>query len=156
MTQIGLLGAFLGGVMSGWVSRVERHGVAVSAAIVVWGLSMIGMGVAVMAARGSLGAMLWVAAVFFALGGAADVISAAFRTAMMQSAATDAMRGRIQGVFLVVVAGGPRVADVLHGVASPSLGAGLTTAVGGALVVVLTVLLSRPGSPFVRYRAPVA
>ena len=55
-----------------------------------------------------------------------------------------------------VVAGGPRVADVLHGVASPSLGAGLTTAVGGALVVVLTVLLSRPGSPFVRYRAPVA
>ena len=100
--------------------------------------------------------MLWVAAVFFALGGAADVISAAFRTAMMQSAATDAMRGRIQGVFLVVVAGGPRVADVLHGVASPRLGAGLTTAVGGALVVVLTVLLSRPGSPFVRYRAPVA
>ena len=150
------VGAFLGGVFSGWVSRVERHGVAVSSAIVVWGLSMVGMGVAVMAAGGSLGAMLWVAAVFFALGGAADVISAAFRTAMLQSAATDAMRGRIQGVFLVVVAGGPRVADVLHGVASPRLGAGLTTAVGGALVVVLTVLLSRPGSPFVRYRAPVA
>ena len=57
---------------------------------------------------------------------------------------------------VVVVAGGPRVADVLHGVASPSLGAGLTTAIGGALVVVLTILLSRPGSPFVRYRAPVA
>ena len=54
------VGAFLGGVFSGWVSRVERHGVAVSAAIVVWGLSMVGMGVAVMAAGGSLGAMLWV------------------------------------------------------------------------------------------------
>jgi len=148
------VGAFLGGVFSGWVSRVERHGVAVAGAVVVWGGAMVGMGVAVMAAGGSLGPMLWVAAGFFALGGAADVVSAAFRTAMMQSAATDAMRGRIQGVFLVVVAGGPRVADVLHGAVSPALGAGATTALGGGLVVVLTLVLARPGSAFVRYVAP--
>lgn len=147
-------GAFLGGVFSGWVSRVERHGVAVAGAVVVWGGAMVGMGLAVMASGGSLGTMLWVAAGFFALGGAADVVSAAFRTAMMQSAATDAMRGRIQGVFLVVVAGGPRVADVLHGAASPTLGAGATTALGGGLVVVLTLVLARPGSAFVRYVAP--
>ncbi|GAA3603755.1 MFS transporter [Marihabitans asiaticum] len=150
------VGAFLGGVFSGWVSRVERHGVAVAGAIVAWGLAMVGMGVAVTAAGGSAGALLWVAAAFFVLGGAADIASAAFRTAMMQSAATDAMRGRIQGVFLVVVAGGPRVADVLHGAASPTLGAGPTTALGGLLVVVLTLALARPGTPFVRYRVPLA
>lgn len=148
------VGAFLGGVFSGWVSRVERHGVAVVVAIVVWGASMVGMGLAIAAGGGSAGIVLWVAAGFFALGGAADVVSAAFRTAMMQSAATDAMRGRIQGVFLVVVAGGPRIADVLHGTLSPALGAGQTTALGGAAVILLTVLLGRPGTPFVGYRAP--
>ncbi|MBD5831145.1 MFS transporter, partial [Janibacter melonis] len=57
-------------------------------------------------------------------------------------------------VFLVVVAGGPRVADVLHGAVSPALGAGATTALGGGLVVVLTLVLARPGSAFVRYVAP--
>ena len=51
------------------------------------------------------------------VGGAADMASAAFRTSMLQSAADDAMRGRLQGVFIVVVAGGPRIADVVHGAA---------------------------------------
>lgn len=148
------VGAFLGGVFSGWVSRVQRHGVAVVVAVALWGVAMVGMGLAVMAADGTLSVWLWIAALFFVLGGTADVISAAFRTAILQTAATDAMRGRIQGVFIVVVAGGPRIADVLHGLVSPALGAGATTALGGVLVVVLTVALSRPGTPFVRYRVP--
>ena len=52
------------------------------------------------------------------LGGAADMASAAFRMSMLQSAADDAVRGRLQGVFIVVVAGGPRVADALRGAAA--------------------------------------
>src|SRR5699024_11478489 len=48
-------------------------------------------------------------------GGGADIISSAFRSTMLQEAATDDMRGRMQGVFIVVVAGGPRLADILHG-----------------------------------------
>ena len=41
------IGAVLGGVFSGWVSRIERQGVAVLAAVIVWGLAMFGFGVAV-------------------------------------------------------------------------------------------------------------
>ena len=41
------LGAVLGGVFSGWVSRVERHGLAVIASILVWGAAMLGFGLAV-------------------------------------------------------------------------------------------------------------
>ena len=41
-----------------------------------------------------------------AFGGAVDMISAAFRQAILLDAATDEMRGRLQGVFIVVVAGG--------------------------------------------------
>ena len=47
-----------------------------------------------------------------ALSMAADVASAAIRSSMLQSAADDRVRGRLQGVFTVVVAGGPRLADI--------------------------------------------
>ena len=56
--------------------------------------------------------MLVVAVLMLAIGGAADMASAAFRTSMLQAAADDEVRGRLQGIFIVVVAGGPRVADV--------------------------------------------
>lgn len=147
-------GAFLGGVMSGWVSRVERHGLAVIVAILVWGGAITGFGIAVALADGSAGLWLAVAVVFFAAGGAADVASAAFRSTMLQSSATDAMRGRLQGVFIVVVAGGPRVADVLHGLVAGQIGAATTTIVGGVLVIVLTLLASALVPAFAKYRVP--
>lgn len=147
-------GAFLGGVMSGWVSRVERQGLAVVVAILVWGGAITGFGTAVALADGSAGLWLAVAVVFFAAGGAADVASAAFRSTMLQSSATDAMRGRLQGVFIVVVAGGPRVADVLHGLVAGQIGAATTTIIGGVLVIVLTLLASALVPAFVRYRVP--
>ena len=55
---------------------------------------------------------------------------------MLQSAASDAVRGRLQGVFTVVVVGGPRIADVAHGAVAASIGAAATAAGGGVLVVV--------------------
>ena len=147
-------GSFLGGVMSGWVSRVERHGLAVIIAILVWGMAITGFGIAVGLADGSAGLWLAVAVVFFAAGGAADVASAAFRSTMLQSSATDAMRGRLQGVFIVVVAGGPRVADVLHGLVAGQVSAATTTIIGGLLVIVLTLLASALVPAFARYRVP--
>ena len=147
-------GAFLGGVFSGWVSRVQRQGLAVIIAILVWGGAITGFGVAVALADGSIRPWLAVAVLFFAAGGAADVASAAFRSTMLQSAATDAMRGRLQGVFIVVVAGGPRLADVLHGLAAGALGAAATTILGGVLVIILTLLASPLVPAFARYRVP--
>lgn len=147
-------GAFLGGVLSGWVSRVERQGLAVILAILAWGGAITGFGVAVALADGALMPWLVLAVLFFAAGGAADVASSAFRSTMLQSAATDAMRGRLQGVFIVVVAGGPRLADVLHGLAAGTLGTATTTILGGVLVIVLTLVASAAVPAFVRYRVP--
>lgn len=146
------LGAVVGGVVSGWVSRVERQGLAVVVAIVVWGLAMTGFGVAAMLASYAPAVMLGVAVLMLAIGGAADMASAAFRMSMLQAAADDAVRGRLQGIFIVVVAGGPRVADVAHGVTAAATGAAVAAAGGGALVVVLTVLAALAVPAFVRYR----
>ncbi|MEN8706586.1 MAG: MFS transporter [Nocardioides marinisabuli] len=145
-------GAVVGGVLSGWVSRVSRQGLAVVVCILVWGVAMAGFGVAVLLAPQWRTPMLVLALLMLVVGGAADMASAAFRTSMLQSAATDAMRGRLQGVFIVVVAGGPRVADVLHGATAAGVGAGAAAAGGGVLVVVGTVVAALVVPSFVRYR----
>jgi MFS family permease len=145
-------GAVLGGVFSGWVSRVEAQGRAVVWCIVVWGAAMTGFGVAVGLAESARTPMLVVALLMLVIGGAADMASAAFRTSMLQSAADDAVRGRLQGVFIVVVAGGPRIADVLHGVTAAAVGTAAAAAGGGVLVVVGMVVAAVVVPSFVRYR----
>ena len=150
------IGAVLGGVFSGWVSRVERHGLAVIASILVWGAAMLGFGLAVgLADRWRL-PMLAVAVLMLVVGGAADMASAAFRVSMLQSAASDDVRGRLQGVFTVVVVGGPRIADVAHGAVAVSIGAAATAAGGGLLVIVGTVLAVVAFPAFIRYRVVAA
>ncbi len=153
------LGAVLGGVFSGWVSRVTRQGRAVVVAILVWGVAMIGFGAAVAGADVvDRGQRFWLvlAIGMLVIGGAADMASAAFRTTMLQTAASDEVRGRLQGIFIVVVAGGPRIADVAHGAAAASVGTALAAAGGGALVVVLTVAVCVAVPVFWRYRARTA
>ncbi|MBY6413062.1 MFS transporter [Rhodococcus sp. BP-252] len=146
-------GAVLGGVFSGWLPRVERQGLAVIVCIVVWGLAMVGFGVSVgMATSGGVSVALWIALAFLALGGGADMISAAFRSTMLQQVATDDMRGRLQGVFIVVVAGGPRIGDVLHGASAAMVGTAAAAAGGGVLVVVGVVIAAVALPAFIRYR----
>jgi MFS family permease len=145
-------GAVIGGVFSGWVSRVDAQGRAVLVCIVVWGAAMVGFGLAVGLADRARTPMLVLALAMLVVGGAADMASAAFRTSMLQSAADDAVRGRLQGVFIVVVAGGPRIADVLHGASAAAVGTASAAAGGGVLVVVGTVVAALLAPAFVRYR----
>jgi MFS family permease len=145
-------GAVVGGVLSGWVSRVERQGLAVIVAILVWGLAMVGFGVAALLAPLAPALFLGIAVLMLAIGGAADMASAAFRTSLLQAAADDSVRGRLQGIFIVVVAGGPRVADVLHGATAAVTGAAVAAAGGGVLVIIGTVLAALAVPAFVRYR----
>lgn len=146
------VGAVAGGVFSGWLPRIRRQGLAVVIAIIVWGLAMVGFGIAGGLAGGHAGPMLWAALAFLALGGGADMVSAAFRSTILQQAASDDLRGRLQGVFLVVVAGGPRVADALHGAAAAAAGTTVVAAGGGVLVVVGVVAAALAVPAFVRYQ----
>ncbi len=133
------VGAVVGGVFSGWVSRVRRQGRAVLVAVIVWGLSVVVTGIAVALAGGRATPFLAVAVLALAVGGAADMVSSAFRQSILLSAATDEVRGRLQGVFLVVVVGGPRIADLVHGFAAGALGVAATVIGGGVLVVLGTL-----------------
>ncbi|MEU2000558.1 MFS transporter [Rhodococcus sp. NPDC019627] len=147
------VGAVAGGVFSGWLPRVRRQGLAVIVCIVLWGLAMLGFGLVVgVASPGSRPVLLWAALAFLAFGGAVDMVSAAFRSTMLQQVATDEMRGRLQGVFIVVVAGGPRIGDVLHGAAAAAVATSVAAAGGGVLVVVGVVIAAVAFPALVRYK----
>ncbi len=145
-------GTVIGGVFSGWVSRIRRYGAAVLWAIAAWGLAVLLFGIAVGFAPQATTAMLVVACAMLIAGGAADMASMAFRQSILLDAADDKVRGRLQGVFIVVVAGGPRIADVLHGGASELFGPALTSAGGGALVLVGIALAGLMFPSFRRFR----
>jgi MFS family permease len=137
------IGAVLGGLFSGTFSRARRHGWMVIGSVVVWGVAITGFG---------LSGNLWVGVAFLAVAGVADMVSMVFRGAILLSAATDEMRGRMQGVFTVVVAGGPRLADVLHGTAGSAFGPRTAVAGGGLLVVAVMLTLAATVPALRRYR----
>jgi MFS family permease len=138
------IGALLFGLVSGWLSNISRHGVGVTAAVLLWGAAIAGFG---------LSGHLWLAVVFLAIAGAADMVSMVYRSAILQTAATDEMRGRMQGLFTVVVVGGPRIADVVHGWTAAGVGTAAAATGGGILVIVLTVVAVLCLPAFWRYRA---
>ncbi|SEH00314.1 Predicted arabinose efflux permease, MFS family [Nonomuraea solani] len=124
------MGAVAGALFSGWVGRVSRQGVALSIVIAVWGLAVAAAGLA---------HDLWLVVLFMAVGGMADVISSVWRQSILQLYAPDEMRGRLQGAFMVVVAGGPRLGDLRAGATATAFG--LTGAwVGGGIACAVTVL----------------
>jgi MFS family permease len=138
------VGALLMGLTSGWVSRVDRQGAVVLGAIVVWALAIIGFGLA---------PSLWLAVLCLAVAGAGDMVSAVLRTSMLQEAAPDEMRGRMQGVFLVVVAGGPRLGDLRAGAMASAAGVSVAMVSGGVLVVVAMLVVAVLVPSFRRFRA---
>ena len=139
------IGMVLGGLFSGWLHHVRRQGVAVTVAICVWGLGVAFFG---------LTTSLWLAVLFLAVAGAGDLVSSVYRSSMLQTVATDEMRGRMQGVFIVVVAGGPRIADMWHGPAAAWIGPGAAATVGGIAVVVGAIVVVAAFPAFWRYRGP--
>ncbi len=124
------IGSSLAGLSSGWIRRVRRQGVALVVAVVAWGAAVAAAGLATNLAT---------AVALLAVAGAADLVSAVYRQTILQTYAPDEMRGRLQGVFVVVVAGGPRLGDLRAGATAAA--AGMTASwVGGGIVCVLLVL----------------
>jgi MFS family permease len=136
-------GAVLAGLGSGWIGRVQRQGVALVCAVIVWGVAVAAAG---------LSHALWLALLFLAVAGAADLVSAVYRQTILQVYAPDEMRGRLQGVFTVVVAGGPRLGDLRAGAMAASTSVTFAWAGGGIACVIAVVLLAMLVPQLMQYR----
>ncbi|VTR78422.1 MFS transporter [Cellulomonas hominis] len=158
MTAAVAAGAMLAGLFSGGLARVRWQGRIIVLAITAWGLAVAAFGaVLVVAGRGHPDHVLWLALALgvlaLAAAGAADAVSAVFRQTILQTATPDDMRGRLQGVFVVVVAGGPRLGELLLGTASEHVGEGGAALAGGLACVVVLWVLVRWQRGFWRYDA---
>jgi MFS family permease len=138
------LGALAGAVTSGWAGRIRRQGLAVLVSVVIWGGSIAAFGFT---------RTLWVGVALLALAGAADMVSAIFRNTILQVATPDALRGRLQGVFIVVVTGGPRIGDVEAGSVAAAFGTQISVVSGGLACVAGVGLLAAAYPSFARYDA---
>ena len=152
-------GAFLAGLFSAPFTRLHAQGWGVYVSILVWGAAVAAFGGVVWWARSlpdgdpRLTLAFALAALCMAVGGAADSLSGVFRGSILQSATPDHLRGRLQGVFVVVVAGGPRLGELITGGASVGLGEGPTLLAGGVLCMLGVSALMRWQPGFLRYDA---
>ena len=152
------VGSALATLFSGGLARVRWQGRVITGAITAWGLAVVGFGfVLVAVGRSEPSSVVWwaLAAAFLMLvvAGGSDAISAVFRQTILQTATPDDMRGRLQGVFIVVVAGGPRLGDLFVGGLSSRVGEAWAVVIGGLLCVVLLWVLVRAQRSFWRYDA---
>ena len=149
------VGGILAMFFSGRLGHVRRQGAAILVAIVGWGAAIAGFGVSMLAAGGALSRphALYAGLVAMAVAGASDSVSAVFRTTILQAATPDHLRGRLQGVFIVVVAGGPRLGELAGGVVASRIGEGRMALFGGIACVLAMGVLARLQPGFVRYDA---
>jgi len=149
-TTVGLLyaapgaGALVGALTTGWVGRVRRQGLAVICAVLVWGLAIAGFGLA---------HWLPLALLLLAVAGWADVLSAVFRNTIIQFAGPEGMRGRLMGVQMAVVAGGPRLGDLEAGVVATAFGDTVSVVSGGLACVAGAFLVAWALPGFTRMRS---
>jgi MFS family permease len=137
-------GAFGVTVVSGWMGRVRRHGLAIALAAAGWGLAMTGFGLA---------PDLYLALGFLVAAGAADMVSGIFRTTLWNQTIPDALRGRLAGVELLSYSVGPPAGQLRSGAVASLTGVRFSLVSGGLVCIgaVAAVCALLPG--FVRYRA---
>lgn len=146
------IGGILSSLVSGRLTGLRWQGRAIRNAIVAYGLGILGLGIvlAVVMLGGHTVASrdfadvnvpaLAAASACLAFAGGSDNVSAIFRTTILQAAVPDALRGRMQGVFTVVVTGGPRLGQMFAGTVATLTSLWVPAVVGGILVVVLVIV----------------
>ncbi|GAA3632456.1 MFS transporter [Microlunatus ginsengisoli] len=151
-------GSFVAGVFSGGLVRIHHQARVIVGAITFFGLAVTGFGLVLLwvgatsPSQVALGALI-AAAAFLMVAGGSDAVSAVFRQTILQTATPDDMRGRLQGVFIVVVAGGPRLGDLVLGTEADWWGEATAAIVGGLSCVALLWLACLLVPRFLRYDA---
>ncbi|WP_396654514.1 MFS transporter [Microbacterium sp.] len=155
------VGTFASSLFSGRIVQYRWHGVGIATAVQAYGATialfgailLIGVYLPPASEHSPAVPLIAVACVALALSGAADNISSIYRNTMMQAAVPDAMRGRLQGVFIIVVAGGPRLGALYAGTLATLTALWLPPLLGGMFVIGLAVTIARLTPRFRAYDA---
>jgi len=145
------VGTVVSSLFSGRIAQYRWHGIGIARAVQAYGAAISAFGAVVL--YGALTAqasqqdadlaLIIAACVALAFSGAADNVSSIYRNTMMQAAVPDAMRGRLQGVFIIVVAGGPRLGALYAGALASVTALWFPPLLGGMIVVAIAALIVR-------------
>jgi MFS family permease len=137
-------GALVSSLASGWIPHVRRQGLAVVIAASAWGIAIAAFG---------FSRTLWVGLVLLAIAGAADNISAVFRSTIMLSATRESMRGRLTSIEFAQVASAPTLGNVESGVVASLTSLRFSIVSGGVACVIGTFLVAAAFPALLRYDA---
>jgi MFS family permease len=141
-------GAFLGALVTGWAKNVRYQGRATILLVCVWGIAITCFGL--------INKSFVLALAFLAIAGAADTWSALFRSAMLQSALPDRMRGRISAVHFMSVTGGPRLGQLESGTVAALTSVQFSIVSGGVLSAIGALLIGALVPAYARYDSKAA
>ncbi len=137
-------GAFLASAFSGRAKHVRRQGRVIMVAVVVWGAAIVVFG---------LSTWLWLSLLMLAIAGMGDMVSGIFRMTILQTAVTDPMRGRLDGIGMAVWATGPSLGELESGVVAHLTSVPISAMLGGVLCVAGVGVLRLLVPSFSRYDA---
>ena len=138
------VGALAQVLLSGSVVRIRRQGEAVIWAVAGWG--------AAIARKTIASARFAPTRPNAAIAGAADVVSAIFRSTILQVTVPDRLRGRLSGIFSLVVTGGPKLGDVEAGLVATWFTPVISVVTGGVACIVGAVVAAVAYPELRRYR----
>ena len=126
-------GMLLGSLTSGWTRNIHRHGLLVIVSAALWGVGIVFFG---------LSDNVWLALVFLAAAGFADMISGIFRGAIWNQTIPYYLRGRLASIEMISFLTGPMLGSAKMGIVAERFGVKTAIVSGGVLCVVFVGLLS--------------
>ena len=138
----GSVGSLIATLTSGWTSHVHHHGRAVVYAAATWGAAIACFG---------LSGNIWLAFVFLAVAGAADMVSGVFRSTIWNQSIPDELRGRLAGIELLSYSIGPVTGNARAGLVAGAWNVRGSVVSGGILCIVSVAVVASSIRTFLRY-----
>lgn len=127
------VGSLIGALTSGWTGRTHRPGAALVAAVCLWGLAAIGLG---------LSGAFWTAAACLALLGFADIVSEILRGALLQRHTPDALLGRVSSLWMMQATASPALGNIQAGIVARLFSPAIALVCGGCASLVATAAVA--------------
>lgn len=123
-------GSLVVSLFSGWTQKIYRRGAAVIIAATLWGVAIIALAFA---------DNLWLAFICLALAGAADMVSAVFRSTIWNETIPADRRGRLASIEMLSYMSGPMLGNARAGYVA-SISSNFTSILSGGIICVIATL----------------
>jgi MFS family permease len=138
------VGAVAGSLIMSVAPIPQRPGLGIIAAILAYGLCIIGFG---------LSTVVWLSLLLLAGSGAADAVSMAMRHTIRNLVTPAEYRGRIAAAHSTFARGGPQLGEVRSGAMASVWGPQAAVAIGGVATVIGCIIMARLVPTLLSYRS---